>query len=144
MDERADRTGRPEVDALLDVADAEQRALEEIGASNRAENVAADARHAELLAAHKALYRRYTDAGAQLEAAKAAGDPAAIATAKAAYDAASAECDRDGPALRAEARALLDARLERNGAFLAQMRASWKASDAAMEALTGRRRGDLA
>lgn len=32
------------------------------------------------------------------------------------------------------------ARQERTGMFLAQMGASWKAGDAAMEALTGRRR----
>jgi hypothetical protein len=139
--ERRDRTGRPEVDALLDIADAEQRALEEISVVNRAENVATDARHAELVAAHEVLYRRCTDAGAELDAAKAAGDPVRVAAASATYDTAYAEFDRVGRALIAEAQALMTARQERTGMFLAQMDASWKAGDVAREALTGRRRG---
>jgi len=93
-----DRTGRPEIDDLLDAADAE------------------------------------------LQAAQAAGDPARIAAACAAYDAAYAEFGRVGRELIAEAQRLMEARLDRNAMFLDQMGASWKAGDAAMDALTGRRR----
>ncbi|WP_345353889.1 Tn3 family transposase [Actinoallomurus liliacearum] len=83
---------------------------------------------------------RRTIPHAELQAAEAAGDLARIAAARAAYDAAYDEFDRVGRELIAEAQRLMEARLDRNAMFLDQMGASWKAGDAAMEALTGRRR----
>lgn len=133
----SERTGRPEIDDLLDVADAERRALEEIGAVNRAENVVADVRHAELLDAHKVLDRRCEDAHAELEAAEAAGDLARLAVARDAYEAAYAEFDRVGRELIEQAQHLMGARLDRNAMFMDQMDASWKADAAALEALRG-------
>ena len=138
VDDPDDRAGQPEEedDDLLDRAAAEQRALNAMSAVNRAENTVANARLAELLAAHEALYRRVTDAEAELEAAEAAGDAAAYAEAHVAYKAASVEFIRVGPGLLTEGQALTREQLNRTDAYFTQS----DVAEAALDALAGRGR----
>ncbi|MFI6318789.1 hypothetical protein ACIBG8_14775 [Nonomuraea sp. NPDC050556] len=132
------RTGQPEVDALLDRADAANQAVNEIVTINQAEGIVSGVRVADLVSEHQALHERYEQAEAELTAATAAGDPARIASARHARDAASASCDRVGRALRREMAGLAEAGFERTGALLAQVRTAWSAEDAARDALAGR------
>ncbi|MFI7696984.1 hypothetical protein ACIBQ6_48505 [Nonomuraea sp. NPDC049655] len=60
------RTGQPEVDALLDQADAAHQAVAEIVTIHHAERIVSQARLAELVAEHEALHERYQQAEAKL------------------------------------------------------------------------------
>ncbi|MFC3986630.1 hypothetical protein [Streptosporangium jomthongense] len=133
------RTGRPEIDDLLDLADAEERALTETSAVNQAENVVAASRQDDLAAEHKALHERCRQTEEELQAAKDSGDADRIAAARAAREEANAEFARRSPVLIAEAQQLLGARLERSGEFLDQMGTVWRSQARAHDALAGRR-----
>ncbi|GAA4102830.1 hypothetical protein [Nonomuraea soli] len=134
-DPRSRRTGRPEVDALLDRADAEHEAVAELATVNQAEGIVSRARHADLALAHQELLERNRRAEAELEAATAAGDPDRVAAARLARDAAWATFDRFGRDLLRESAQLLTADLERQDALLSRVRTAWSAEDAAHEAL---------
>ncbi|MFF0869952.1 hypothetical protein ACFYUV_49940 [Nonomuraea sp. NPDC003560] len=131
------RTGQPEVDALLDQADAAHQAVAEIVTITHAERIVSQAWLAELAAEHEALHERYQQAEAKLAAASAAGDPDQVVSARRARDQASADCDRVGRVLREEMAGLAEAGFERNGALLGQVRSAWRAEDAARAALRG-------
>ncbi|PRX45319.1 hypothetical protein B0I32_1485 [Nonomuraea fuscirosea] len=132
------RTAQPEVDALLDRADAANQAVTEIVTINQAESIVSRVRVADLVAEHQALHEQYEQADSELAAAAAAGDPNRIASARQARDAASAVCDRVGRVLRREMAGLAEAGIERTGTLLAQVRTAWSAEDAARDALAGR------
>ncbi|WP_170223265.1 hypothetical protein [Nonomuraea turkmeniaca] len=134
-DPNSHRTGQPEVDALLDRADTEHRAVAELVTINHAEDLVTHARQADLAAEHQALHERYEQAEAELAAATASGDPARIARARRVRDEASATCDRVGRTLREELAGLAEAGFERTGELLARMRTAWRAEDTAREAL---------
>ncbi|MFB9207358.1 hypothetical protein ACFFV7_39655 [Nonomuraea spiralis] len=129
------RTGQPEVDALLDRADAAHQAVNEIVTISQAESIVSRVRVADLVAEHQALHERYEQAESELAATTAAGDPARIASGRQARDAAGAICDRVGRALRREMAGLAEAGFERTGALLAQVRTAWSSEDAAHAAL---------
>ncbi|MEV0589445.1 hypothetical protein [Nonomuraea sp. NPDC050310] len=129
------RTGRPEVDRLLDRAETESRAVAELVTVNLAEGIVSHARRADLLAQHQALHQRYEQAEAELAAATASGDQVRIARARDVRDEASATCDRVGRALREEMAGLAEAGFERTGELLAKIRTAWHAEDTARQAL---------
>ncbi|MEV3986852.1 hypothetical protein [Nonomuraea sp. NPDC049758] len=135
------RTGRPEVDQLLDRADTEHRAVAELVTINHAEGLVSRARQADLAAEHQALHVQYERAEAELAVATASGDPARIASARRVRDEASAACDRVGRTLREELAGLAEAGFARTGELLAKMRIAWRAEDTAREALRHSTRG---
>lgn len=126
------RTGQPEVDALLDQADREHRAVAELVAINHAETLVSRARRIDLVAEHQALHDRYDQAEAELAAATASGDSSRAARARRVRD----TCDRVGRQLREEMMGLAESGFERTGELLAQVRTAWSLEDVAREALT--------
>lgn len=133
----AERTGRPEVDGLLDAADAEHQTLNDLVVILQAEGVVTGSRHAELAAEHQALYERARETDHELQAAQADGEAARIAAAAAAQDRAWADFHHRSPGLIAEAQQLLAARLEHTTAVLGQTGTAWTAEAKARDALTG-------
>ncbi|MFI6294889.1 hypothetical protein ACIBEJ_25090 [Nonomuraea sp. NPDC050790] len=134
----ANRTGRPEIDALLDTADAEHQALAELQVIGQAEHVVTGSRHAALAAEHQALCERVRRADDEMRAAQESGAADRIAAAAEAQDRTWADFHRRSPALIAEAQRLLRARLEHTGAVLGQVGTAWAAEARARDALAGR------
>ncbi|MFI6290948.1 hypothetical protein ACIBEJ_05145 [Nonomuraea sp. NPDC050790] len=91
------RTGRPEIDDLLDAADAEHQTLAELQVIGQAENIVTRSRHAEIAAEHQALDERIRQADDEMRAAQEDGEADRIAAASAARDSARADFRRRSP-----------------------------------------------
>ncbi|WP_157255200.1 hypothetical protein [Nonomuraea typhae] len=131
----AGRTGRPEIDGLLDAA--EHQALAELVVIGQAEDVVTRSRHAKLAAEHTALYARAQETDVEMQTASDSGDPAWIAAASTAQDRAWADFRHRSQGLIAEAQQLLAARLEHTTAALGQTGTAWADEAKARDALTG-------
>lgn len=129
------RTGIPEVDALIDTREAEQRTLDELIVVNGAEGAVATARSADLLAEQAAARRRWAAAKGLLTKAQKDGGAAKIAAARERRDRACAEFERISDAAIAEMQQINGARLDSLGETMTQMRRSWDAGSAVIDAL---------
>lgn len=130
-----ERTGIPVVDALIDIADRERDEFWSLAAVSDAEATVARARQNELAEQQTAANRRLSAARGRLTKAKNAGDPAKIAAARKRYDAAYSEFQAISDAVITEMHGIVGAGLEHSGQMLEQMRRTWDAGDAVIDAL---------
>lgn len=130
-----ERTGIPGVDALIDIADRERDEYWSLAAVSDAERTVARARQDELVDQQNAANRRLSAAEGRLTRAKKVGDPAKIVAARERYDAAYSEFQAISDAVIAEMHGIVGAGLERSGQMLEQMRRTWSAGDAVIDAL---------
>lgn len=131
-----ERTGIPGVDALIDIADRERDEYWSLAAVSDAERTVARARQDELVDQQNAANRRLSAAEGRLTRAKKAGDPTKIVAARERYDAAYSEFQAISDAVIAEMHGIVGAGLEHSGQMLEQMRRTWDAGDAVLDALT--------
>lgn len=129
------RTGLPDVDALIDVAETEQTKLDATMVTGRAENVVRAAREAELVAAQQAARRRVSAAKGRLTRAQRDGDAARIAAARAQLDQAHRDFDRISDDVIRQLRALLQARFTHLDEVFEQIPPTWAAGSAVIDAL---------
>ncbi|WP_280490342.1 hypothetical protein [Nocardia carnea] len=131
-----ERTGIPVVDALIDIADRERDEFWSLAAVSDAEGTVARARQNELVDRQTAANRRLSAARGRLTRAQNAGDPAKIVAARKRYDAVYSEFQAISDAVIAEMHGIVGAGLEHSGQMLEQMRRTWTAGDAVIDALT--------
>lgn len=129
------RTGIPEVDSLIDTREAEQRTLDELIVVNEAEGTVTAARSADLLAQQTAARRRWAAAKGLLTKTQKEGGAAKIAAARKRCDRAYTEFERISDAAIAQMQQINVARLDSLGATMSQMRRSWDAGSAVIDAL---------
>ena len=129
------RTGLPHVDPLIDIAEAEQGRLDAAIVVGQAEGVVATVRQDDLVALQKAAYRRLSAAKGRLTRARKDGHAEKIAAAAARVQAARAEADAISDDAIAQLHDLSQARLEQLGDTMQQMRRSWDAGAAVIDAL---------
>jgi len=130
------RTGLPDVDPLIDVAEAEQARLDATIVVGQAEGVVAKVRQDDLLALQKAAYRRLSAAKGRLTRACKDGSAEKIAAARAQVEAANAEADAISDDAIEQLHDLSRARWEQLGDTMQQMRRSWDAGAAVIDALS--------
>ncbi|ABW14127.1 hypothetical protein Franean1_4760 [Parafrankia sp. EAN1pec] len=133
------RTGLPDIDAFIDVADAERGTLNDLFAVNAAENAVVAIRRDELVAEQTAAHRRWSAAKGRLTRAQRDGDAGKIAAARRRVDELSAECDRNDKRITAELARLSQARHDQVGEIYDQMHRSWDAGGRVIDALEGHR-----
>ncbi|MFI6030807.1 hypothetical protein [Amycolatopsis magusensis] len=129
------RTGIPEVDALINTREAEQRTLDELIVVHKAENTVTTARSADLLAQQAAARRRWAAAKGLLTKAQELGGAVEIAAARERRDRAYVELERISDAVTREMQLITSARLDDLGKTMLQMRRSWDAGSAVIDAL---------
>ncbi|WP_067479357.1 hypothetical protein [Nocardia amamiensis] len=132
----ADRTGIPRVDELIEVADRERGQFWALAALSDAEATVSAVRGSELAEAQRSARRRWSAAKGRLTRAQKDGNADKIADARKRCDAAYAEFDAISVAVIREMQGIVGAGLERNGEMLGQMRRSWDAGAAVIDALS--------
>ncbi|MEV6323962.1 hypothetical protein AB0M45_22620 [Nocardia sp. NPDC051787] len=131
-----DRTGIPEVDGLIYLADREHHEFWALAAVSDAEGTVSKVRGSELADRQTAARRRWSAAKGRLTQAQKDGDAAKIAEARKRCDATYAEFDAISEAVIQELQGIVGAGLERNDQLLGQMRRSWDAGSAVIDALS--------
>ena len=130
------RAGLPDVDPLIDIAEAEQTRLDNAIVVSRAEGVVTEVRQVELVALQAAAWRRLSAAKGRLTRARKDGSAEKIAAAARRVDTAYAEaCAVSDDAIE-QMQALSSARLDQLGDTMQQMRRSWDAGSAVIDALS--------
>jgi hypothetical protein len=128
-------TGIPEVDALVVAHDAERDQLNRMIAVSGAESAVATARVRNLAEQQLAARRRWSAAKGRVSKARRDGSAAKIAAAHERCDRAYAEFARLSDAAIAETLRINDARLDELGTTMTQMRRTWDAGSAVVDAL---------
>ena len=135
----SDRTGDPCIDPLIDAHAAERAALNETFAVTSAERTVSGARVQQLADEQEAAYRRVSAARGRLTRAQKDGSAAKIAAARARLAEREAEADRVGRANRQQMRDIVDAQFGGVRQVQAQIRRTWAAGDAVIDALAAKR-----
>jgi hypothetical protein len=136
-----ERTGIPEVDALIVAHDAERDQLNRMIAVSGAESAVATARVQDLAELQLAARRRWSAAKGLLSKARRDGSAAKIAAARERCDRAYAEFTQLSDAAIMETLRINGARLEELGTTMTQMRRTWDAGSAVIDALKPPRQG---
>lgn len=130
-----DRTGDPGVDALIDAHAAQRRQLHDTLAVSAAEGTVTSARIQQLADDQAAAWRRIPAAKGRLTRARRTGDPAAIAAAEKHLAAVETAAEDLADAAIPEMHRLVEAKLSDLSQVNAQIRRTWNAGDAVIDAL---------
>ncbi|MDT7787230.1 MAG: hypothetical protein QOF58_5649 [Pseudonocardiales bacterium] len=130
------RTGIPEVDALIDTHEVEQRKFAELMVVGTAESTVATARSADLLRQQTAARRRWSAAKGLLTKAQKDGGADKIEAARERCERAYAEFERVSDATIAEMQQINRAGIDNLDETLSQMGRSWEAGSAVIDELS--------
>lgn len=139
-----ENTGPPEVDALIVAHAAERDQLNRMIAVSEAESAVATARVHDLAEQQLAARRRWSAAKGLVSKARRDGSAAKIAAARERCDRAYSEFTQLSDAVIAETLRINEARLDELGTTVTQMRWTWDAGAAVIDALKPPHQGTLA